>query len=508
MSVQEPVTRQEWDDLKANLNSFFLVIISMLIFFMQAGFAFLEVGTVRAKNTTNILMKNIMDSAIGSIVYWVCGYAFAFGNDNNFFIGYSNFLLIDLLETSQYSFYFFHFVFAATAATIVSGAMAERTKFVAYFIYSMVITGFVYPVVSHWAWSDKGWLNAECWWSDISYVDFAGSGVVHMLGGCAGLVGTVALGPRLDTFAEGKRQRLKGHTVAMSSLGAFILFFGFFAFNGGSQASIVNPGDGEIVAKILVNTILSGSFAGITVVVIYFLVNRKFSLLGCINGMLTGMVAICAGCDVLNTWGAAVTGVIAGITFVAYSHLVFKVGVDDPLDAFAVHYGGGFWGIIAVCLMADDVGILYQWDETSFKQLLWNLIGGLAITAWTVVLTAPLFFGLKFTGLLRVSENTEKTGLDVKEHGEAAYPGLAYVGSDLFRGFRLRGNSVHYPEPEKNGDLPVNYSMDTLSDANSSVPPAQRDQIPVDVAQVQPSRDYNKDVENPAYYKKYDERYL
>ena len=398
------LTREQWDDLNQNLddlnqnlNDFFLIVISMLIFFMQAGFAFLEMGAVRSKNTTNILMKNILDSAIGSVIYWICGYAFAFGAKSNAFIGYKNFCLHDL-DPNKYSHYFFHFVFAATAATIVSGAMAERTKFVAYFLYSFAITGFVYPVVSHWAWDSKGWLAAECWWEEISYKDFAGSGVVHMVGGAAGLVGTLALGPRIDQYQQGKHQRVKGHTVPMMSLGGFILFFGFFAFNGGSQAQITAAGDGSVVAGILKNTILSGSSGGLTVVLIYFIVNRKFTLLGCINGMLTGMVAICAGCDVIPGWGSIVTGICGGVVFVTYSEVLFKLGVDDPLDAVAVHFGGGSLGLIAVCFLAKDVGILYAWDENSFKLLLWNFIGGLAITAWTVALTAPLFFTLKFTG--------------------------------------------------------------------------------------------------------------
>ena len=233
-----------------------------------------------------------------------------------------------------------------------------------------------------------------------------------------------------------------GHTVPMMSLGAFILFFGFFAFNGGSQASITQEGDGSAVANILKNTILSGSCGGLTVVLVYFIVNRKFTLLGCINGMLTGMVAICAGCDVIDGWGSMVTGFIGGLVFVGYSELLFKLGVDDPLDAFAVHYGGGSWGLFAVCLLAKDEGIIYGFDKASFKLLTWNLIGGLAITAWTVLLTGPMFFALKLSGFLRVSENTERQGLDLKEHGESAYPADAYLSDELFKALRFHGNSA------------------------------------------------------------------
>ena len=356
---QAVVTETQWNQLTANVDNFFLIIISMIVFFMQAGFAFLEAGAVRAKNTTNILMKNMLDSAIAAIIFWVCGYAWAFGEDSNAFLGYKNFFLVDL-DPGLYPHYFFHFVFAATAATIVSGAMAERTKFVAYFAYSFVITGFVYPIVVHWAWHEKGWLASECWWTDISYKDFAGSGVVHMVGGTAGLLGTLALKPRNDQRVDGEPMRLFGHTVPLMCLGGFILIFGFFAFNGGSQASITQPGDGAVIGKILVNTMISGSSGGLVVVLIYFIKTKKFTLVGCINGFLTGMVSICAGCDAVEPWAAFIIGLIGGATFVVYSEGVFKLGVDDPLDAFAVHFGGGFWGVIAVCLFEKDAGILVK----------------------------------------------------------------------------------------------------------------------------------------------------
>ena len=403
----------------------------MIIFFMQAGFAFLEAGAVRAKNTTNILMKNLMDSAIGAIIFWVCGYAWAFGEESNFFLGYKNFFLINL-PSNLYPHYFFHFVFAATAATIVSGAMAERTRFTAYFVYSFVLTGFVYPIVVHWAWNEKGWLANDCWWEEISYKDFAGSGVVHMVGGVAGLLGTLALKPRLDQVVDGKHVRVFGHTVPLMCLGAFILIFGFFAFNGGSQASITQPGDGAVIGKILVNTMISGSCGGLTVVLIYYKATKKFTLIGCINGFLTGMVSICGGCNAVDPWASVLIGVIGGIAFGFCSELVFHLGIDDPLDAFAVHYGGGLWGVVAVCFFAKDTGVFYAWDSDSGKQLMWNIMGALAITAWVVITTGPMFFALRFAGLLRVSGHTEEVGLDQQEHGEVAYPFASYVGSEIF----------------------------------------------------------------------------
>ena len=470
-AIQSSVSREEWDYLRENIDNFFLIVISMIVFFMQAGFAFLEAGAVRAKNTTNILMKNLMDSAIAAIIFWVCGYAWAFGEDSNFFLGYKNFFLINL-PSNLYPHYFFHFVFAATAATIVSGAMAERTRFTAYFVYSFVLTGFVYPIVVHWTWNEKGWLANDCWWEEISYKDFAGSGVVHMVGGVAGLLGTLALKPRLDQVVDGKHVRVFGHTVPLMCLGAFILIFGFFAFNGGSQASITQPGDGAVIGKILVNTMISGSCGGLTVVLIYYVPTKKFTLLGCINGFLTGMVSICAGCDAVDPWAAAFVGVVGGIVFWGYSEGIFKLGIDDPLDAFAVHYGGGLWGVIAVCLFAKDAGVLYEWDAHSFKQLFWNIFGALVITGWVIITTGPMFFGLHFAGLLRVPARVEELGLDKQEHGEVAYPFASYIGSEIFvenrwgrRSISAAGN-VLQPKQTPSSETP------SQSDSISPDPPA------------------------------------
>ncbi|PIK40591.1 ammonium transporter-like protein [Apostichopus japonicus] len=301
---------------------------------MQCGFAFLEAGSVRAKNTTNILMKNLLDVFLGAVAYWAFGYAFAFGDQSNSFIGFSNFFFINLPDTSL-SFFFFHFVFAATAATIVSGAMAERTSFLGYMIYSVCITGFVYPVVSHWAWSGTGWLGAGPGNPNVGYQDFAGSSVVHMVGGTAALIGASVLGPRTGRFTNGSDFR--GHTVPLVALGGFILFFGFFSFNGGSQASISSPGDGVVVANAITNTIICGAAAALVSLVLGKLVygKMKWSLLVTINGGLTGMVAICAGCNSLYAWGAFATGIIAGAIFIGVSMLVEKAQIDDPLDAVA-----------------------------------------------------------------------------------------------------------------------------------------------------------------------------
>jgi len=431
------------DSLGASMDQLFLIVMGMIVFFMQCGFAFLEAGAVRVKNTTNILMKNIMDCAIAGIVYWACGYAFAYGKDSNAFIGHSHFFLIDL-PSSEVAGYFFQFGFAATAATIVSGAMAERTSMYAYFIYSVIITGFIYPVVSHWVWDSNGWLLSKAPWDNVSYMDFAGSSVVHAVGGMAGLMGAIALGRRIEQFNNNTRQRerIRGHTIPLMCLGGMILFFGFFAFNGGSQLSISHAGDAEVVSKAILNTILSGYAGGIVAVIIAKIRSSKFSVLQCINGTLTGMVAICAGCNVMEPWSALVTGCVAGVTFAMWSEALFRVGVDDPLDAVAVHLGGGLWGILAAPLFARENGVMYNWNALSFQLLLWNLIGATVICIWTGVSTAAMFWGMRLVGILRVGASNELAGLDEREHGEPAYDPMMI---DILTAFTVpKPNLPHY----------------------------------------------------------------
>ncbi|CAB3980674.1 ammonium transporter 1 [Paramuricea clavata] len=421
--------------LDSNLNQFFLIINGFIVLFMQAGFAFLEAGSVRSKNTTNILIKNTLDLFCGATVYWLVGYSFAFGGDDDnikgrgdAFIGHDNFALSDLDE-NDYATWFFQFVFAATAATIVSGAIAERAEFMAYLIYSALITGFVYPVVTHWAWSKHGWLKVSQEDDDITYQDFAGSGVVHMVGGMLALTGAIAVGPRIGRF-EDDDKTLRGHTVPMVSLGGFILFFGFLAFNGGSQASIAEDGDAATVALAIVNTILSGAGGAIMAMVIKRIATGFFtghwSLLTTINGGLAGMVAICAGCNTVHPWAGFVIGLVAGLVFMTWSYLIEKLKIDDPLDAVAVHYGAGFWGVIAVTLFSKKDGVFYDWDEMAFKRLGWNLLGAIAISAWALFWGLAIFMSLKLLKILRVSRDIEIKGLDVPKHGEPAYPYSSY----------------------------------------------------------------------------------
>ncbi|KAL9955945.1 hypothetical protein ACROYT_G037351 [Oculina patagonica] len=419
--------------LSGNLDQMFLVIMGCCIFFMQTGFAFLEAGSVRSKNTTNILIKNFLDVFIGAVAYWLVGYAFAFGADSNGFIGHKYFALADL-PIDKYSHWFFHFVFAATAATIVSGAMAERTEFKAYLMYSVFLTGFVYPTVTHWAWDENGWLYAGLEYTTdnvtmaVTYQDFAGSGVVHVVGGTVALVGAAVVGPRIEKFVNGVPVLISGHTVPKVALGGFILFFGFLAFNGGSQAAISSAGDADIVALAIVNTILGGAAGALTAMIIKRLgfAEKYWSLLFTINGGLTGMVALCAGCNVVHPYAAFVIGIIAGMAYVCWSTVILRVKIDDPLDAVAVHLGGGIWGVLSVPIFNKESGIFYARDEHSFRLLGWNLLGVTVIMAWSAILAIVLFITLRITKQLRVSEEIELKGLDIPKHGEPAYPPASY----------------------------------------------------------------------------------
>uniref|UniRef100_A0A1I8J5V5 Ammonium_transp domain-containing protein n=1 Tax=Macrostomum lignano TaxID=282301 RepID=A0A1I8J5V5_9PLAT len=327
-------------------------------------------------------------------------------------------------------------MFAATAATIVSGAVAERCEFVGYLVYSALISGFLYPIVTHWAWAPNGWLalGASITFSDdgvpiqLKYHDFAGSGVVHLLGGTAALVAAIILRPRLGRFdpTTGLPREIRGHSVPLVSLGGFILFFGFLAFNGGSQAAIASEGDGQAVALSMVNTCLSGSSAAFLTMAIQKLRFGTWSLLSTINGGLAGMVAICAGCNAVQPWSALVIGLVASLAYLTVSWLVLKLGCDDPLEAVGVHAGGGFVGVILVAFFRNGDGILVSPGRRSGMNLLWQLVGAAAILLWSAVLSVLIFGSLRLLRLFRVSEEHESKGLDIPKHGEPAYPLAAY----------------------------------------------------------------------------------
>ncbi|XP_022238476.1 putative ammonium transporter 1 [Limulus polyphemus] len=430
------------DGVFSGADTFFLLTMGIIVFFMQGGFALLECGAVRSKNTTNILIKNLLHIFVAGIAYWILGYALAYG-DGNSFIGFSLFASYKV-EGTMLANWFFQFVFAATASTIVSGSVAERCSFSVYIVYSFLITGFIYPVVSHWAWSDRGWLAVGD--GTNKFKDLAGSGVVHLVGGTSAFVGTVLLGPRIGKFdpITGIPNDIRGHSVPLTAVGGFILLFGFLAFNGGSLGHITQPGDGAALATIVANTIIGGSFGGIINLIIHRLVAlskpRQWSLLFFLNGVLAGMVSTCAGCEEFYPWGAAVVGTIGGLLFFFLHVVIIAAKIDDPLDAVAVHFGGGFWGLIAAPLFKRHSGIVFDNSNESFMGLAWNIAGMTAIIGWSGILSLLMFGLLKAFGLFRVDPETELKGLDITNHGDPAYPAPSWEEEQYSHRYAQDGN--------------------------------------------------------------------
>uniref|UniRef100_A0A7E4VGM1 Ammonium transporter n=1 Tax=Panagrellus redivivus TaxID=6233 RepID=A0A7E4VGM1_PANRE len=444
---------QSIDTIHENTDAFFLCSNAVIIFFMQCGFAFLEAGAVRSKNTTNILVKNLLDSCIVIVAFWATGYAFAYGGEGrtpwDHLIGNTHFFLINF---NNYPHFFFQFVFAATAATIVSGAVAERCEFITYIVYCSSISALVYPVLAHWGWSTYGWFNTTLQFGGkyITYQDFAGSGLIHLCGGSISFIAAKIVGPRIGRFPKDDghpHPELQGHSLPFAALGGFILMFGFLAFNGGSAGEISAPGTGNMVALAMTNTILCGALAALTYLLIHYAANGKWTCLLTINAALTGMVAVCAGCNIMMPWACVFTGPGAGIIYLWLSKLVVKLKIDDPLDAFAVHAGGGAWGLIAARIIGKG-GVAYaivgaiDGSENSghaiaaaFVALGWQCVCAIAIVLWSISVMIPVFWVLKKLGKLRVSPEVEIKGLDIFKHGEAAYPIHAYARQDCIGGF-------------------------------------------------------------------------
>ncbi|XP_076310675.1 putative ammonium transporter 1 isoform X2 [Tachypleus tridentatus] len=376
---------------------------------------------------------------IAGIAYWTIGYGFAFGEGSSF-IGFSNFASYDV-EGTRLSHWFFQFVFAATAATIVSGSVAERCNFSAYLIYSFIITGFIYPVVAHWTWSTEGWLAAGNGSNGMK--DFAGSGTVHLLGGTSAFIGAALLGPRIGKFDSitGSVNDIRGHSVPLTALGGFILLFGFLAFNGGSQGHITHQEDADVIARVVANTIIGGSFGGIINLTTYklgaFGKPRQWSLLFSLNGALAGMVSTCAGCDEFYPWGAAVVGTVGGLLFFCIHVVIIGMKIDDPLDAVAVHFGGGLWGLIAAPLFRRHKGIVFESSTDALMGLAWNIAGMVAIIGWSALLSFIMFGLLKKFHMFRVDSETEIKGLDIIKHGEPAYPGPSWEEEQYSQRYHL-----------------------------------------------------------------------
>ena len=400
------------------LNVVWTCVAAFLVFFMQAGFAVVETGFTRAKNAGNIIMKNLMDFVLGSIFFFLVGFALMFGKDAGGFIGTTGFFntagLADeagMMKGLPFGvFMIFQTVFCATSATIVSGAMAERTKFSTYLIYSACISIFIYPVTGHWIWSD-GWL------SSIGFHDFAGSTAVHMVGGICALIGAAIEGPRIGKYdAKGKPRAIPGHNIPIGALGVFILWFCWFGFYAGSTT-----GASTNVGDIAMTTNLSAVMATVTVLAITWIRYGKPDVSMTLNGSLAGLVAITAGCDYVSNYSAMIIGVISGFVVVFVVEFLDKVvKVDDPVGAIAVHGACGFIGTVCVGLFCKS-SILEEMGKTRLEFLGIQVLGVLAVAGYVIVTAYILFKVLDKTIGLRVSEQEEIDGLDIHEHGMSAY---------------------------------------------------------------------------------------
>jgi Amt family ammonium transporter len=412
------------------LNTVWVLVAAFLVFFMQAGFAFVEAGMTRSKNTVNILFKNTIDFVVATLAFWAIGYALMFGTDAGGLIGTSGFALDPTTAAGQedvaglpvMAFWFFQLVFAGTAATIVSGAMAERTKFIAYLGYSFLISAFIYPIAAHWIWGG-GWLSSLGTTTTItggtSFRDFAGSTVVHSIGGWIALLGAIALGPRLGRFTkDGKAKAIPGHSIALVVLGVFILWFGWFGFNPGSQLA-ADGANADVIALVAANTNLAAAAGGLAAMLLAWYFVKKPDLGSTLNGVLAGLVAVTAPCAFISPVSAVIIGAVGGVIVVLGVMLLERVKVDDPVSAVPVHLLNGIWGTLAVGLFATDTGLLTTGQA---GQLIAQIIGIVAVGTWCVVMGSVMFFLLKKTVGLRVSREEELAGLDYHEHGSAAYP--------------------------------------------------------------------------------------
>ncbi|WP_226585321.1 ammonium transporter [Halobacillus litoralis] len=383
-----------------------VMIAAFLVFFMHAGFAMVESGFTRSKNALNILMKNFMTMSIASVLYFVVGYGVMFGTSGGGFIGTDGFLLSG--QEDQIGFFVFQAVFAATCATIISGAVAERIKLGSYLLLTIVMTGFIYPVVGHWVWGG-GWL------AELGFVDFAGSTVVHLTGALGAVVAVMFLGPRLGKYNGRTVNVIPGHNIPLGALGVFILWFGWFGFNGGSTLAA----DPSLVPSVIATTLLSAA-AGVLGSGFYSYAKfKRIDASLTLNGALAGLVGITAGTANVSLGGALVIGLIAGVILVeAVQFLDRVVRIDDPVGAIAVHGICGVWGTLAVGLFAVEGGLFYG---GGINLLGIQAVGVLAVIAWTMLTTAAVVFVIKSTVGIRVSREEEISGLDFSEHGSQAY---------------------------------------------------------------------------------------
>ena len=395
--------------------SVWYLIGAALVFFMQCGFAMVETGFTRAKNAGNIIMKNLMDFCIGTPMFMVLGFGIMMSENYFFgFIGKPNLQLFTKFAdpSMDWSSFVFNLVFCATAATIVSGSMAERTKFSAYCIYSAVISAVIYPIEAGWVWNSQGWL------AKLGFIDFAGSAAIHSVGGTAALIGAIFLGPRLGKYERDEKGKvikvnaIQGHSLTLGALGTFILWFGWYGFNGAACVQVKGLGG---LAAVFVNTTISPAIACVTTMIFTWIKNGKPDVSMTLNASLAGLVAVTAPCATCDALGATIIGIVAGILVVVIVELLdLKLHIDDPVGAVAVHLGNGIWGTIACGLFSVDTGLFYG---HGFKQLGIQLLGESAILAWTTVCITITFAIIKKVNGLRASPEEEIKGLDKTEHG-------------------------------------------------------------------------------------------
>ena len=404
--------------VEVDLSILWITIAGFLVFFMHAGFTLVEAGFTQAKNAVNIAMKNLMAISVGTVVYWFIGYSLMYGETSNGFFRWSGFFT----ETAPHDL-FFQTMFAATCATIVSGAVAGRTKYSVFAIFAVIITGLIYPIAGGWEWNPDGWLNSASF-MPTEFIDLAGSSIVHAVGGWAALVGAYMVGPRLGKFVKGKVEAIPGHNKTLATLGVMALWFGWFGFNGGSQ--LAWGGDDTVAATtIVLFTNLSAAAGAVGALVTTWIWYGKPDIVQTLNGALAGLVSITAGAANMDPYGTFFAGLIGGVIVVfAIEFIEKKLKIDDAIGASSVHGVVGIWGTIVIGLWGiDSEGGIGIFNGGGYEQLVSQLIGASAYTLWAATFAFIFFWILKKAVGLRVTKEEEIEGLDIAEHGIRAYPG-------------------------------------------------------------------------------------
>ena len=404
--------------IEVDLSIMWITIAGFLVFFMHAGFTLVEAGFTQAKNAVNIAMKNLMAISVGTIIYWFIGYSLMYGDTTNGFFRWSGFFP----ETAPHDL-FFQTMFAATCATIVSGAVAGRTKYSVFAIFAVIITGLIYPIAGGWEWNSDGWLNSASF-MPVEFIDLAGSSIVHAVGGWAALVGAYMVGPRIGKFVKGKVEAIPGHNKTLATLGVMALWFGWFGFNGGSQ--LAWGGDNTVAATtIVLFTNLSAAAGAVGALVTTWIWYGKPDIVQTLNGALAGLVSITAGAANMDPYGTFFAGLIGGVIVVfAIEFIEKKLKIDDAIGASSVHGVVGIWGTIVIGLWGiDSEGGIGIFNGGGYEQLVSQLIGASAYTLWAATFAFIFFWILKKTVGLRVTKEEEIEGLDIAEHGIRAYPG-------------------------------------------------------------------------------------